>query len=619
MIEPRTPEGQSGIRTGSGGALLRPPRAWGIIARSETCPNAPDRPSNGDLLVLVRLFRPFLAASLFLVLTTAANAADRIKEMQNDYVARKAEKVDRAYHFGSQGPGNIFSNHASHSNRLIPVYAFGRKVDLSSVTGKNSRYRDAEKIRELYGVLPENTLNPDADYADQSDLYRVQKEAVARGAKYMFTVWFDGMDWHSTRAAAIVKTGKVYNEGKGSGLNFQDYKADDSAQYGFVVTSPTRASAKTNVDTQTVSIPKDIPGGGYDAQIAGPNPWAEGPLKAPGYLKGQSGNEADKAGVEAVGRVRHAYTDSSQSAAEYASGVKSYNASVNVTDDGRFVPTLFHQLQEKGWKVGTATSVPFDHVSPAAMYAHNVHRDDYQDLGRDMLGLPGITRETGKDDLHPGLDVVMGTGYNRTVPDSGMKGQGKNAAKGQNMYIADADLKAINVKHGGKYVVATTRAKVNGAYSLHEAAEEAARDGHRLFAFYGTNVYHLPFQTADGNFDPANDLNGKAESYTKDDLNENPTLADMTRAALKVLSAKPGHPFALFVEAGDVDSGLHANNLDNAIGAIYSGEAAVQAIIDWVEKNSNWDESALIVTADHGHYLVIDDAEELAGSKSKGQ
>ena len=39
------------------------------------------------------------------------------------------------------------------------------------------------------------------------------------------------------------------------------------------------------------------------------------------------------------------------------------------------------------------TSVPFDHASPAAMYAQNVHRDDYQDLARDMLGLPGIMQQ----------------------------------------------------------------------------------------------------------------------------------------------------------------------------------------------------------------------------------
>jgi alkaline phosphatase len=96
---------------------------------------------------------------------------------------------------------------------------------------------------------------------------------------------------------------------------------------------------------------------------------------------------------------------------------------------------------------------------------------------------------------------------------------------------------------------------------------------------------------------------------------EQPTLADMTRAALTVLAAKPGQPFALFVEAGDVDFALHQNNLDNAVGAVYSGEEAVKAVLDWVEAHSNWDDSALIVTADHGHYLVIDDPEALAGAK----
>jgi alkaline phosphatase len=88
----------------------------------------------------------------------------------------------------------------------------------------------------------------------------------------------------------------------------------------------------------------------------------------------------------------------------------------------------------------------------------------------------------------------------------------------------------------------------------------------------------------------------------------------MTRAALTVLAAKPGQPFALFVEAGDVDFGLHDNNLDNAVGAIYSGEAAIRVIFEWIEKNNAWDDSVVIATADHGHYLVIDDPAALAGS-----
>ena len=179
------------------------------------------------------------------------------------------------------------------------------------------------------------------------------------------------------------------------------------------MTSPTHDKNTPDVDRQTRQIPPDSLGGGYDAQIAGPNPWTLGPLgpQAPGYLKGQSADEVDRAGVQSAGRVLHAYTDSSQSAAEMVSGVKSYNNGVNVADDGRLIPTLFHELQDQGWKVGTVTSVPFDHVSPAGMYAQNVDRDDYQDIARAMLGLPGVIQEARQARLYPGLDVVIGTGY----------------------------------------------------------------------------------------------------------------------------------------------------------------------------------------------------------------
>ena len=560
-----------------------------------------------------------LALALALVFLPAgpSNADDKLKELQAEAIARKAEKVDRAYHFGSQGAGDVFSNHTSHSNRLIPVYTFGRKVDLGSVTGSNSAYRDPSRVKALYGFLPERTVNPEAEYADQGDLYRVQKDAVARGVKHLFIVWFDGMDWDTTRAASIAKSGKVYNEGKGSGLAFQDYDAGGSARFGWYVTSPTHDKNTPDSDAQTVSIPGDSTGGGYDASIAGPNPWTLGPLgpKAPGYIKGQSGNKADKDGVASVGGVVHAYTDSAPSAGEFATGVKSYNNGVNVTDDGRFVPTLFDRLQADGWKVGTVTSVPFDHVSPAAMYAHNVHRDDYQDLAREMLGLPSIAQLDKKEAAHPGLDVVMGTGFGQAGRAGDMaRQQGKNAVEG-NAHITDADKATIDVKNGGKYVVVQTTPGVDGTSALLEAAGKAAGGDHRLFGFYGKAAFnHLPYRTADGGHDPVAGIAGKADKYTPEDLLETPKLVDLTNAALAVLANKPGKPFALFVEAGDVDFALHDNNLDNAVGTVLSGDDAVKAIIAWVEKNSNWDDSALIVTADHGHYLVLDQPEAIAGA-----
>lgn len=563
----------------------------------------------------IRLARP--AALLVIALGLPARGDDLLKELQTNYATHAKEKAPRAYHFGSQGPGDVFSNHGSHSNRLIPFYTFGRKVNLSEVTGKNSPYRNPERIKALYGTVPENTLNPEAEYADQSDLYRVQRDAVARGAKYLFIVWFDGLDWPTTQAAAIAKTGRVYTEGKGAGLLFQDYPADGSAQFGYYVTSPTHDQNQPNLDTQTVTIPAHSLSGGYDARIAGPNPWTLGPLgpKAPGYLKGQSATAKDKQGVANAGGVLHAYADSSTTAAAFVSGQKAYNNGLNVTDDGRFVPTLFHELQAKGWKLGTVTSVPFNHASPAAMYAHNVHRDDYQDLARDMLGLPHIGLEANREPRHAGLDVVMGAGWGQVTNEKSLKAQGRNGVEG-GLHVTDADLEAVDATKGGLYRIVHTTPGAAGGPLLRAAAQEAAAKGQRLLGLFGSKTLnHLPYRTADGGFDPSPDLDGKAEHYTPDDLKEQPTLADMTAAALTVLTAKPGEPFVLFVEAGDVDFALHKNNLDNAVGAVYSGEAALRVVFDWIEKNSNWDESVVIATADHGHYMVIDDPKALVSGK----
>ncbi len=553
-----------------------------------------------------------LAAVGVLGLASALPAQDRVAAMQVDAYKTAKVKKDRPYHFGSQGPGDVYSNHGSHTNRLIPFYTFGRKIDPAIITGANSPYRNPDRIRTLYGTVPPNTLNPAADYADQADLYALQKDAIAKGVKHLFIVWFDGMDWQTTQAAGIHRSGKVYTEGRGHGLAFLDETAEGSSKFGSYVTSPTHDKNATDMDAQTVVIPADSLLGGYDAEIAGPNPWTLGPLgtKAPGYLKGQSGSDSDRAGVASVGRVMHAYTDSSTSAAEAVSGVKSYNNSINVDEQGKPIRTLFHELQEQGWKVGTVTSVPFPHASPAAMYARNVDRDDYQDIARDMLGLENIITQTGKASKLPGLDVVMGTGFNQQLNAKDAPKQGKNGAVG-NVFLAPDTRKAIDVKNGGQYIVVETAKGVGGKAALDAAAEDASKSNKRIFGFFGNAGFnHLPYATADGKFDPVKNASGKGEAYTKSDLLENPTLADMANSAIKVL-AKPGQKFALFIEAGDVDFGLHDNNLDNAIGAVYSGDAAVKVVFDWVKANSNWDDSAVIVAADHGHYLVLDRPEAL--------
>ena len=148
------------------------------------------------------------------------------------------------------------------------------------------------------------------------------------------------------------------------------------------------------------------------------------------------------------------------------------------------------------------------------------------------------------------------------------------------------------------------------------AATKAAVEGkHRMLAFFGAQCTHLPYATADGNFDPTRGKKS-ADRYTPEELNENPSLAELADSALQVLGTNE-KGFWLMVEAGDVDWANHNNNIDDSIGAVLSGEKAFDAITNWVEANSNWDETLLILTADHGHMMTVLDLERLIRPETK--
>jgi len=552
----------------------------------------------------VFLMRRLLLASLLCVcclFERRGDGADYIRDIQTNAVLS-----DQAA-FGHWGPDPAtYRLWGSHSNRLIPVYTFGTlnagdKIDLRSYQGTNSPYRNESQLKHIYGRLPARTLDPTAEYFDQTDIYRIQQSAFEAGKKHVFLVIFDGMDWQTTRAAAIYKTQRVaYRSGRGTGLHFQDYTAGGSTQFGYMCTSPHNNGTKINMDLQTVLNPGGTLFGGYNSRLGGPNPWTPGvdPLYP------ISKNEG--------GIVVHAYTDSSSSATSMTAGIKTYNNAVNVDYAGHPVPTIAHWAQERGYAVGAVSSVPISHATPAAAYAHNVHRDDYQDLTRDLIGRKSI--------IHPdqplsGLDVIAGGGYGKTsaIGKANLDDEdpGMNYVPG-NIFLTDADLKAVDVRNGGKYVTAVRTPGVNGKASLRAAAEAAAKTGKRLLGFYGNGKHggHLPFTTADGDFNPTYGRKYTIEMYEPADLVENPSLSDMAAAAITVLSQN-SKGFWLMVEPGDVDWANHDNNIDNSIGAVLSGDAAVKTITDWVEQNSNWKESLLIVTADHGHYLMIENPDLL--------
>lgn len=537
--------------------------------------------------------------SISLLLTAGvACASDPVKRKDHVRELQKVAIESGKAEWGRWGPHTgKYSSWINHSNRLIPVYSFG--MSLRSVSGENSPYRSVEKLKDLYGEVPTGTINPEAEYFDQTDVYRLQKQAVAQGKKRVILFVFDGMDWQTTWAAATFKTGEVrYREGRGTGLAIQDYRGAET-EFGVCVTSAHNGGSRTDVNKQTVLNPGGSQRGGYSYRIGGEFPWST-PLD-PLYPIGKGREHS------------HNFTDSASSATSLCAGIKTYNGAIGVDPDGKHIEPIGQELQREGFAVGIVSSVAVSHATPACAWANNVTRGDYQDISRDMLGLPSSSHP---DKALPAPDLILGAGWG--VIKQSDKGQGANFAPG-NRYLADADLKTIDVRNGGEWQTAVRTAGRAGTDVLEKATAAAIANSNRLFGFFGVDPGHLPYQTADGGFNPTVSI-GKvggnpggakaAEKYSEADILENPTLSDLTSSALRYLS-KRSDRFWLMIEAGDVDWANHDNNLDNSIGAVLSGDAAFSTLTEWIESNGGWDDTAVIVTADHGHYLVIEKPEAL--------
>ena len=77
-----------------------------------------------------------------------------------------------------------------------------------------------------------------------------------------------------------------------------------------------------------------------------------------------------------------------------------------------------------------------------------------------------------------------------------------------------------------------------------------------------------------------------------------PTLDVMTKGALNVLD-NDEDGFFLMVEGGAIDWAGHGNSSGRVIEEEIDFNHAVEAVCDWVETNSNWSETLVIVTGDH--------------------
>ncbi len=286
-------------------------------------------------------------------------------------------------------------------------------------------------------------------------------------------------------------------------------------------------------------------------------------------------------------------TDSAAAATALATGHKTYNGAIGVDRDGKPLQNLCERAKELGKAAGVVTSVPLSHATPAGFVAHNKGRGSYAEIGREMI-------ERSR------CDVIMGAGH-PTFDNGGKQRAPKydyvggpetwGAVKtGRPMADADGDgrpdaWKLVETKADFAKLAAT-------AQPLDHRVLGVAQAGDTLQCSRPKKGGKLPFE------DPRNA--------------DVPSLAQMTQGALNVLGLDRDG-FFVMVEGGAIDWASHGNDGVRVVEEVMDFEDAIAAAAAWVEKYSSWDETLLIVTADHETGLLTGPAAASAFDGPVGQ
>ena len=273
--------------------------------------------------------------------------------------------------------------------------------------------------------------------------------------------------------------------------------------------------------------------------------------------------------------VNQGYTDSAAAATAIFTGVKTLNGRINVSADGSLrLTTLAEEAHIAGLSAGAVTSVPISHATPGAWLSHNDNRSNGYAIADEALWGNPNTTGTPMTDSHyggshgitnPPLEVLIGGGYYL------------------NDFYVNAAIRDRLILENGQPTFVERQSGVDGGTNLLDIASNSQVT--RLAGLFGGSSGDLEYRLADGS--GANP--------------ENPTLAQMAEAALKVLERDPDG-FVLMIEGGAIDHAAHGNNLDQALGEVIDFNHAIQTVIEWVEdpgNDSTWNNTLVIVTADH--------------------
>lgn len=256
--------------------------------------------------------------------------------------------------------------------------------------------------------------------------------------------------------------------------------------------------------------------------------------------------------------------------------------------EGGELTTIAETLRaDYGFAIGVASTVEFSHATPAGVVSHDVNRGDKWDIAHEIL------TETKPE-------VVIGAGLDGYFATATKDAAGNDTDLDDNGYNDEYDAfhNGTATDYTANVEFVEREAGVDGGDALAAAAASVdLSSGERLFGLFGSGEGHFDYYTVE-------DTPGTV-SITRSEggVDEDPTMAEMTHAALSVLNQDPDGFFVMF-EQGDIDWSNHANDYEAMIGGVYDLDLAVTDVENYVASGENgidWSNTLVIVTSDHSN------------------
>jgi alkaline phosphatase len=277
-------------------------------------------------------------------------------------------------------------------------------------------------------------------------------------------------------------------------------------------------------------------------------------------------------------------TDSAAAASAWAVGEKFENNEVSCHSGepgectGK-IPTILELAASKGKATGLVATSQISHATPAAFGAHVTSRYCGAEIARQYI-------------VDSKVDVILGGG----LLDTRYSGKGCDAyaeSYGAVSFVDHDDNPATfpidDMVDSTSYI--TNLALSNGyTYVFNEAGMNSA-------VIAGSKKVLGMFQQAGVGHGktPEMDFVDPTVDYPEGE----PTLAEMTKAALAILEKDPDGLF-LMVEGSQIDWADHANDIEYQIAESLAFDASVKVVLDWVNAHSaRKNKTLIIIVADH--------------------